>query len=171
MTTREDLIEQFHSILSKQRSQHVIVPRGYLTQAADALSIPVEGVSRSQPGYDGERAARTDVELSGAWREIESGVTVRLTARHLDATLGEGWHVHDFDVTIWRKGEPWTDGRSPEGALETLLNAIAPVAADGVRELPPEMWSNEAILRACSTLANVTEAHVNRPGYHARARR
>lgn len=128
---------------------------------------PVEG------GFIADDAPFRMAELlaSGAWCVIDSGVTVQLTARHLDATMDEGWHVHTFDVTIWRDGEPFTDGRAPREALTALLHSIAPEADDGVRELPPELWSNEAIARAVSVLANVVEVHVNRPGFKVRLRR
>ena len=96
-----------------------------------------------------------------------SGATVSVTfvARHLDPILDEGWHEHEWTVKTWRRLEPWTDGRSARGALDTLLRSIAPGAADGVRELPPEFWSNEAIARAVLVLANVTKVAVDRDGF------
>jgi hypothetical protein len=96
-----------------------------------------------------------------------SGVSVDLTALHLDPHLGEGWHFHTFTVTAWRKAEPWTDGRSARVALTEFLHAIAP-DDDGVgRRLPPELWSNEAIGRAVLALGNVVKVNVDRPGFHA----
>ncbi len=94
-----------------------------------------------------------------------ASVSVTFTARHLDPILDEGWHEHEWTVTAWRKPEPWTDGRSARGALDTLLKSIAPVAADGVRELPPELWSNEAIAQAVLVLCNVTRVSVSREGF------
>lgn len=126
--------------------------------------------AQSQPVAMTPKSASVGSEPSAEWRDIESGVTLEFTARHLDATLDEGWHVHTFSVTIWRDGEPWTDGRSARGALDTLLRTIAPEAADGVRELAPELWSNEAIAKAVWTLGNVTEVHVNRPGFKVKLR-
>ncbi len=97
--------------------------------------------------------------MNGAW------VTITFTARHFDRTLDEGWHEHEWTVTAWRKPEPWTDGRAARAALDTLLRSIAPPAADGVRELPPKFWSNEAIAKAVLTLANVIRVNVAREGF------
>lgn len=96
-----------------------------------------------------------------------SGVSIEFTAMHLDPHLGEGWHAHVFTVTMWRKAEPWTDGRSARGALDTFLRALAPVNEAGVPQLPDELWSNEAIARAVLALANVVKVNVDRPGFHA----
>lgn len=112
-----------------------------------------------------------DPQLSSSGVLVDSSVTIEFTARHFDAVLDEGWHLHDWKVTVWRAGEPWTDGRSARGALDTLLRTIAPEAADGVRELPPHLWTNEAVGRAVMTLGNVTEVLVERDGFGARLRR
>jgi hypothetical protein len=98
-----------------------------------------------------------------------SGVSWDLTAMHLDPHLDEGWHEHTFTVTAWRLAEPWTDGRAARMALRELLHSIAPEGDDGRRRLPPEMWSNEAIARACLILGNVVRVNVDRPGFHAEA--
>jgi hypothetical protein len=96
-----------------------------------------------------------------------SGVSITFTALHFDPILDEGWHVHEFTVTAWRKSEPWSDGRSAYGALDTLLLILAPVNANGVRELSSEMWNNESIARACCALVNVVKVNVDRTGFHA----
>lgn len=95
-----------------------------------------------------------------------SGVSVGFTAFHFDPHMDEGWHPHTFVVTVWRNSDPWTDGRSAREALKRLIDSIAPEEL-GVRRLPPELWSNEAIGRACLTLANVVKVNVDRPGFHA----
>jgi hypothetical protein len=91
-----------------------------------------------------------------------SGVSVDLLAQHLDPHLDEGWHPHIFTVTIWRNAEPWTDGRAAHVALREFLKALTPEG-----RLPPELWSNEALAKACLVLGNVVKVTVERPGFCA----
>ncbi len=96
-----------------------------------------------------------------------SGVSVTFNAYHFDPILHEGRHEHTFTVTAWRKSEPWTDGRSMASALQQLIDSIAPMERDETRQLPPDLWSNEALGRAVLILGNVVKVNVDRPGFQA----
>lgn len=98
-----------------------------------------------------------------------SGVSFTFNAHHFDPIMHEGKHEHTWTVTIWRKSEPWTDGRSALAALETFIDAIAPMQRDETRQLPQELWTNEALARAALVLGNVVRVNVDRKGFHAEA--
>lgn len=99
---------------------------------------------------------------------LVASVSCELTALHFDPHMDEGWHEHTWTVTVWRRGEPFTDGRSAREALQALLHSIAPFNEYDVRQLPPELWSNEAIARTVAVLGNVIEVEVSRDGFGAR---
>lgn len=93
-----------------------------------------------------------------------SGVTETLTAKHFDPLMGEGWHEHTWTVIAWYSSEPFRDMRSQKAALRQLLAALP----NGNGEMPPELWSGEAIARSVLVLANTIGATVTRPeGYIA----
>jgi len=87
-----------------------------------------------------------------------------LTAKHRDPHLGEGLHEHTWAVTAYWPSEPFRDGRALKAALRHFLDALP----DASGELPPELWSGEAIAKAVLVLANTVGARVTRSeGYEA----
>lgn len=121
-------------------------------------------------GFGDEQRAAIIWAALGAWREIESGITVRLSAQHLDATMDEGWHEHVWTIEAGWAPEPWRDKRSMREGVWGVLNAIAPVT-DGERRLLPEFWTDESIAKAVMALGNLAVVNVERAGFWVRLRR
>jgi hypothetical protein len=92
-----------------------------------------------------------------------SGVTVALTARHVDPHLDEGEHEHRWMVTAFYPLADGVDLRCQRAALIQMLSIWQGTV------LPPELWSGEAIARTVAqVLANCIGARVTRPeGFEA----
>lgn len=65
-----------------------------------------------------------------------------LTAFHTDPHMGEGRHQHTWQVTVFWPASPFRDGRAMRASLRTILDVWSG------RDLPPELWSSEALARA-----------------------
>ena len=94
-----------------------------------------------------------------------TGVTVMLTAKHIDPVMDEGLHGHTWAVTAFWPAEPHRDGRCLKAMLSTIVEAMP--GEDGI--LPPELWSGESIARHVSRLlVGCVGARVTRPeGFEA----
>jgi hypothetical protein len=89
-----------------------------------------------------------------------AGAAVDLVAYHTDPIGDEGRHQHTWTVTAWKPAEPWFDLRALREALKAVLQAIAPGG-----ELPPELWSSEAIARVVFIIEGVVRVTIDRPGF------
>lgn len=94
-----------------------------------------------------------------------SGASIDFTAYHLDVNLDEGWHEHTWSITVWWPMEPFRDGRTSREALRSVMESVVQIDGEGRRCLPPEFWSNEALCRLLSILANVVKITIDRPGF------
>jgi hypothetical protein len=126
------------------------------------MTLPLTPFS-AIPGVD---AAHTLTSSKGVVPQVGNltGVTETLRAKHRDLIMDEGLHEHVWTVTAYFPSKPLRDGRALKTALRTLLDALP----DATGELPPELWSGEAIAERVLMLANCVGASVIRPeGFEA----
>lgn len=100
-----------------------------------------------------------------------SGVSCALQAFHVDPIMDEGEHVHTWTITAWWPSEPWRDGRALRHALNTVVEGLAPLRTGEMRwyrQLPPELWSGEALSEAMMALLTPAPVRVDidRTGFH-----
>jgi len=95
------------------------------------------------------------------------GADVEFLAFHHDGSGSEGCHPHTWTVTCWVRAWPWQDLRVLRSAMWAVVDALAH-EVDGIREIAPASWTNEAVGNAFFALAGVRYVHVDRPGFHAR---
>lgn len=94
-----------------------------------------------------------------------TGVSAKLTAKHFDRLMSEGWHEHTWTVTAFYPAEPLRDGRSLISSLRMLLDTLPNVEG----ALPESLWAGEDIARTVAQLlSGCIGARVTRPeGYEA----
>lgn len=103
----------------------------------------------------------------GEGTQALTGVSADLTAWHTDTLMNEGRHQHTWRVTAWWRSVPFVDGRVKQEALRGLL-----AVWEGT-DLPPELWSGEAIASAVmALLPECIGCDVSRPteGFYAQVR-
>lgn len=98
-----------------------------------------------------------------------SSVSIKFVAQHFDAERDEGWHTHEWEVTIWRKATPWSDGRDYLELANKFLDAALIKHLDGTtQQIRNHLWSNEALAKYFLKLKDTVGVEVKRDDFGAR---
>lgn len=109
-----------------------------------------------KPCKDSARRA-IEAALSAAPRfEAMSGVSVYLTATHVDPYRSEGTHQHTWVITVFYMSTPFRDGRDVKDEVSPIIESL-----HSGGEMKSDFWSQEAIAKEVLRLS---------PGYIASVR-